>query len=132
MNNLQPAPGFTTHPGYKMGIKPVSKGYEISYYGTLVARSQNAKLLEEGSYQGRLYFPISDVRAEYLTENSRSTHCPFKGDARYWDVAVGDKRIENGAWAYDTPFLESGAIREHVCFYTEMDGFEVTEFEDIA
>ncbi|MEH6475516.1 MAG: DUF427 domain-containing protein [Sneathiella sp.] len=132
MANLQPAPGFVKHPDHKMDITPAGKGYEVSYQGKLIARSSSAMLLEEGNYQGRLYFPRLDVSEEYLTANSLSTYCPFKGDARYWNVKAGTESVENGAWAYDTPFDESRAIEAHVCFYTEKDGFSVTEFVDVA
>jgi len=132
MSDLKAAPGFETHPDYIMNLVPATKGYEVTFVGKLLARSNKAILLQEGKYQGRLYFPKSDVSDEFLTANDAVTYCPFKGDARYWDVSVGEMHLEKGAWAYDRPFSECSSIKEYVCFYTEKDGFEVIEFDDIA
>ena len=32
-----------------------------------------------------------------------TTHCPFKGDARYWTLRVGDRVAENVVWDYPEP-----------------------------
>ena len=59
---------------------------------------------------------------DLLTPTDHSTHCPHKGDARYWSVAAGGQRAENAVWAYDAPPPHIAGLRGHVAFYWgEMD-----------
>ena len=59
--------------------------------------------------------PREDVVAG-LTRTDRRTHCPFKGDASYWTVAVDGACLENAAWSYEDPIPQSAAIAGHLCF----------------
>jgi len=132
MTQMQAAPGFTKHPDHRMELSQTDRTYEITFAGILIARSSKAIRLEEGSYQGRLYFPKQDVRMEYLTAIETSTYCPFKGDARYWTLSAGAQTLEGGAWGYDNPYLECENIAGYICFYTEKGSFVLTECDDIA
>ena len=42
------------------------------------------------------YFPEEDVRMDLLRATGHTTHCPWKGDTRYY--ALGD--VEKAAWTY--------------------------------
>ena len=74
--------------------------------GETVADSTRVKLLHETGHLPIYYFPQGDVRMDLLEPSDRSTHCPFKGDASYWSVKVGDRVAENATWGYPEP-LES-------------------------
>ncbi|MDQ4130094.1 MAG: DUF427 domain-containing protein, partial [Actinomycetota bacterium] len=37
---------------------------------------------------------------DLITPTAHRTHCPVKGDARYWTVTVGDRTAENALWGY--------------------------------
>jgi uncharacterized protein (DUF427 family) len=53
-----------------------------------------------------------------LTERTtNSTHCPYKGDASYYTIKVGDRTAENAIWSYETPFLAMKEIEGHLAFY---------------
>jgi uncharacterized protein (DUF427 family) len=83
----------------------------------VVARSARPKLLHEGELPVRRYLPAEDVEpGVVLTRTDKSTHCPFKGDATYWTVAVNGHTIENAAWSYEEPIPQAAAIAGHVCF----------------
>jgi|SRR3954463_14289520 uncharacterized protein (DUF427 family) len=82
----------------------------------VVARSARAKLLHEGRLPVRRYLPAEDVEAGTLTRTEKSTHCPFKGDATYWTLAVDGTRVENAAWSYEEPIPQAAPIAGHVCF----------------
>jgi uncharacterized protein (DUF427 family) len=56
---------------------------------------------------------------ELLRPSPRESHCPYKGTATYWDVAVGGKNHDALAWSYRAPFPESQKIAGLVCFYDE-------------
>jgi uncharacterized protein (DUF427 family) len=67
-------------------------------------------LLHESNLGPQLYLPAEDVRADLLSPSDHSTHCPFKGDATYQHLTVGNRTIENAVWSYpdpkpDTPWL---------------------------
>jgi uncharacterized protein (DUF427 family) len=82
----------------------------------VIARTARPKLLREGKLPVRTYVPVEDVEDGVLTRTEKSTHCPFKGDATYWTVAVNGVTAENAAWSYEDPIPQSAAIRGHLCF----------------
>jgi len=49
--------------------------------------------------------------ADVLEPSAHTTHCPFKGDASYWHVRVGDRLVENALWAYENPLPEAPWLR---------------------
>ena len=49
---------------------------------------------------GNTYFPPDAIKREFLRDSDHSTHCPWKGDARYYDVVVGDAVNKDAAWYY--------------------------------
>ena len=63
------------------------------------------------------YFPRDDVRMDLLERTEHLTYCPFKGNASYWTVKVGDKTSENTAWSYEAPFDEAEMVRDYVAFF---------------
>ena len=72
--------------------------------GETIADSRRVKLLYEAGYLPVYYFPEEDVvRMDLLEATEHTTHCPFKGDASYWSVKVGDTVAENAAWDYPEP-----------------------------
>ncbi len=59
-----------------------------------------------------------------LAPTAHQTFCPYKGDASYWTVTVGDKTAENAVWSYRDPFDEVVAIKDYVAFYwNKMDAW---------
>lgn len=86
--------------------------------GAVLAESDRTILVE-----GNQYFPPDDVMTELLEPSSGSTHCPWKGDAGYYHVAVDGKRNEDAAWYYPEPYDAASAIKDYVAFWK---GVEVT------
>lgn len=85
--------------------------------GETVADSRHVKLLHETGLLPVYYFPRSDVRQGLLTPTEHSTHCPFKGDARYWSMTVGDRTAENAVWGYDAPIETAPPLADYVALY---------------
>ena len=73
--------------------------------------STRGALLHESNILPRLYVPLEDVRADLLERTDHATHCPFKGDASYWSVRVGDRVAENAVWTYEDPIDEAPWLR---------------------
>ncbi len=131
MTQLNPAPGFVKHPDHKVTLNTTMRLHRVEFGGAEIARSQRSIAVQEGNYPERLYFPLEDVKSEYLIPTDETSYCPFKGTARYWNVSFGDQTIENGAWAYDEPYDECSKIAGHICFYTEKSPFELKELSRI-
>jgi len=85
---------------------------QATWNGTVLAKSDRTVLVE-----GNQYFPPDDVVTELLEPSATSTHCTWKGDASYYDVVVGDRRIADAAWYYAQPYDVASAITGYVAFW---------------
>jgi uncharacterized protein (DUF427 family) len=89
----------------------------------VLARTGRPKLLFETSLPLRVYVPRSDVVPGVLARSETRTQCAYKGDATYFSLQVDGRRIEDGAWSYDTPLPEGLKVAGDVCFVA--DGIDV-------
>jgi uncharacterized protein (DUF427 family) len=103
----------------------------VVFGGETVADSRRAKLLHEAGLLPVYYFPIEDVRMELLKESDHTTHCPFKGDASYWSVRVGDRVAENAVWSYPEPIDSAPPIAGYLAFYWRMMDYWYEEDEEV-
>ncbi|HUF45296.1 MAG TPA: DUF427 domain-containing protein [Aestuariivirgaceae bacterium] len=95
--------------------------------GETVADSRDAVVLHEDGYKPVFYVPKSDVRKEQLQPTEHTNRCLHKGAARYWTLKVGERTIENAAWAYDEPLSGAADIAGLVAFYPDkVDVIEAT------
>lgn len=85
--------------------------------GETIVDSRHAKLLHEQNHLPVYYFPESDVRMDLLEPTDHTSHCPFKGEARYWSVRAGGRVTENAAWAYPEPIADAPPLAGYVAFY---------------
>ncbi len=54
---------------------------------------------------------------ELLRPSDATTHCPWKGQAHYYDVVVDGEVNSGAAWYYPAPKDAAGHIRDHVAFW---------------
>ena len=66
----------------------------------------------------------------FLARTDRSTHCPYKGDAAYYTIAMDGQIAESAVWSYETPFPAMSAIAGRLAFYP--DKVELYEVDDAA
>jgi uncharacterized protein (DUF427 family) len=104
-------------PGHKITITPASGHLEVTLGGEKLAVTDHPVLLDETGLPTRYYLPREDIRTDLLRPSSLETSCPFKGQASYWSVVVGDKVHENLAWSYETPIPAAEGIAGLLCFY---------------
>lgn len=76
-----------------------------------IARADAFKKVE-----GNVYFPPETLDRSMLRDSSRTTVCPWKGVALYYDLMVDGQRLKNGAWYYPNPSNAAAGIRDHVAF----------------
>jgi uncharacterized protein (DUF427 family) len=85
--------------------------------GETVVDSARVKLLHEHAHLPIYYFPREDVRMDLLEPTDHSTRCPYKGEASYWSVRVGDHVAENAVWGYPEPIDDAPPLAGYVAFY---------------
>jgi uncharacterized protein (DUF427 family) len=105
--------------GHKITIAPAEAHVEVKVGGQTVAESDRVMRLEETGLPARYYIPRDDVRMDLLEATAHHSTCPFKGEASYWSVRLGDDVHENVVWSYEDPIPEAAGIRGLVCFYNE-------------
>jgi uncharacterized protein (DUF427 family) len=111
-----------THPRdpyTRVDILASSRHVHIEVDGTTVAESRKPTLLFETGLPVRYYLPKTHVRMDLLTPTESVTHCPYKGQAEWWSVRVGDAVHADLAWSYPTTLPESQKIGGLVAFYDE-------------
>jgi uncharacterized protein (DUF427 family) len=60
-----------------------------------------------------------------LRPTRHSTRCPYKGDASYFSIRVGDRAEENAVWSYESPYPSVAKIKDYVAFYpSRMDAID--------
>lgn len=97
-----------------------SRRVRVLVAGEPVAESVRPLLLFETFLPTRYYLPFADVRTDLLIASDTRTICPYKGEARYWSVRVGDTVVPDVAWSYPDPIPENPKIRDLLCFFNEM------------
>ncbi len=113
----RPASGLDSHPNYQIDFVPSGKRVKVVFNGVVVADSSRAMVMRETRHQPVYYLPREDIRMELLQRTAHHTHCPFKGNASYWTLTVGDKTTENAAWSYEEPFEEAAQVKDYLAFY---------------
>ena len=106
-------------PSYEIRIEDCPRRVRATYNGVPVADSAQAKLLTEGQLAPVHYFPREDVRMDLLHATAHRTYCPFRGNASYWTLAVGERSSDNAAWSYEDPYEDAHAIKGYVAFYRD-------------
>ena len=100
-------------------IQHSDKHVEVEFGGEVIADSHNTLVLKEAHCADVCYFPIVDVRMEFLKPTATSSHCPYKGDASYWSIRTAQKELIDAAWSYPHPLKECSLIKDHIAFYAD-------------
>lgn len=115
---LQPT---AQHP---ITIAPTDARVTVRIRGEVVAVTDSALSLRESTYPAVQYVPLTDVTERYLRRSATTTYCPYKGEANYYHVTVGDDTVDDAIWTYEQPHPAVAAIEGHAAFYP--DRAEVT------
>lgn len=90
-------------------------------HATAQLNSSNTPIAETNTFQfveGNVYFPPASIPnfESVLTPSSRTTQCPWKGTAQYYDLHVDGKVVNNAAWGYPEPKGAANHIKGFVAF----------------
>jgi uncharacterized protein (DUF427 family) len=111
-----------THPRdpyTRVDILPSSRHVRVEVDGVTVAESTSPRLLFETGLPARYYLPKTHVRLDLLIPTETVSHCPYKGQAEWWSVRLGEHVHDDLAWSYPTPLPESQKIAGLIAFYNE-------------
>jgi uncharacterized protein (DUF427 family) len=111
-----------THPRdpyTRVDILPSSRHIRIEVDGVTIAETEKPTLLFETGLPVRYYLPLTHVRMDLLRPSESISHCPYKGEAEWWSLRVGDDTGRDVAWSYPTPLPESQKIAGLISFYPE-------------
>ena len=119
-------------PRHRLLLHPFPRRVRARFAGETVLDSTRGAMLHESNILPRFYVPLEDVRADLLERTDHSTHCPFKGDASYWSVRVGDRVAENAVWTYEEPIAAASWLRGLVSVYPEHMDAWLDEDEEVT
>lgn len=111
--------GHARDPYHRVDVRPSTREVRVTFAGEMIALTRRGLFLFETGLPTRYYIPPGDVRMEFLSPTRKSTTCPYKGQAAYWTVRVGDRTAEDAAWSYPEPLPECPRIKGYLCFYPE-------------
>ena len=126
LDKRNPAPGFVRNPDHEVRYTPANVHVVGTVNGKTVVDSRNAILVEETNHGPVHYIPMTDCDLTVFTPTAKKTYCPYKSQASYWTITVGDTVLKDIAWSYDTPYDEAAGLKGHFGFYSDrFDRFEI-------
>ncbi|MBI3435818.1 MAG: DUF427 domain-containing protein [Proteobacteria bacterium] len=106
-------------PEHPISIARNPARVRVTIGGRVVADSTRTLTLREASYPPVHYFAREDTDMTLLAPTAHATHCPYKGDANYFSIAVDGRSAENAVWTYEQPFPAVAAIGLYLAFYPQ-------------
>lgn len=112
-------------------LEACDRHIEIVFAGQKIAETSASWRVLETSHPPIYYIPPEAIAQEFLTKTPRRSFCEWKGLANYYDLRVGDRVVNDVAWAYAMPTMPFWKIRNHLAFYAApmdrctVDGIEV-------
>lgn len=124
MTRIEPGPGQESVWDYPRPprVERAHVRVTVEFAGQTLADSTKAYRVLETSHPPVFCIPEEDVRTDLLVSVRGRTMCEFKGQAKYFDVVVGDRRAERAVWTYPDPTLAFADIQDCFSFYpSKMD-----------
>lgn len=85
---------------------------KATWNGTVLAESDDTVMVE-----GNHYFPPASLNREFFVDNAKTTGCPWKGTANYFDIIVDGETAAAAAWIYRDPKSAAAEIKDYVAFW---------------
>jgi len=118
-------------PDHRVAFEKSPKRMRVVVEDTTIADTVGPGLMFETGHRPAYYFPRKDVRMDVLERTAHQTHCPYKGDASYWTIKIGDRLIDNAVWSYEQPLPEMSQIKDYLAFYWNKVDHWIEEDEEI-
>ncbi len=85
---------------------------KASWNGAILAESAKTEIVE-----GNHYFPPDSIQQKYFVESDTQTTCPWKGEAKYFNLQVQGKMNKDAAWYYPDPKPAANKIKGYIAFW---------------
>jgi uncharacterized protein (DUF427 family) len=119
-------------PAHKILFEPDGRRLRALVGDTVVLDTTGAHLLHETGIRPVPYVPLADIDPDLLERTDTVTHCPFKGDASYWSLRVGDDVRVDAVWAYEEPLETAPWLRGFAALYADRVDRWLVEDEPLA
>lgn len=106
-------------PDHPIRLEP---GHTVSVRSgdDVIAARADAILLFEARYPAVAYIARDAVPADRLSPSDTRTWCPYKGEARYFNlITVEGETLPDAIWSYDTPAPAVSDIASRLAFYPD-------------
>jgi len=104
-------------PDHPISVVRNDKRVRVVFAGHVVADTTRALTLQETTYKPVHYIPREDADMTLFERTAHQTYCPYKGDAAYYSIKVGDKTAENAIWTYEDAYPAVAEIEGRLAFY---------------
>jgi uncharacterized protein (DUF427 family) len=119
-------------PAHRLLFEPDGRRLRAFVGDTLVLDTRRAHLLHETGIRPVAYAPLEDFDQALLEKTQTTSHCPFKGDASYWSLRVGDELREDVVWGYEEPLESAPWLRGFAALYPGRADRWLVEDEPVA
>ena len=83
----------------------------VVYKDVVLAESDRTELVENNHY-----FPREAVNMDLFVKSDTEYTCPWKGEATYYSIKIGDEVIRDAAWSYEDPKEKARNITGYIAF----------------
>jgi uncharacterized protein (DUF427 family) len=87
-----------------------------TWNGATIAESDKTIMVE-----GNHYFPPESLHREFLQPSARTSRCPWKGTAKYYNIVANGETNEDAAWFYPEPSAAAANIKSYVAFWNGVE-----------
>ena len=128
-----PSTNYTIEaPAHRILFEPEPRRLRAFIGDRLVFDTRRAQLLHETGIRPVAYVPLEDFDAGLMERTQTTSHCPFKGDASYWSLRVGDEVREDAVWAYEDPIESAPWLRGFAAPYFDKVDHWMVEDEPVV
>lgn len=133
--------GHPRDPYNRVDTVASDRAMRVALDGETLAETDRATFLFETGHPRRYYFPKADVAMDSLTPTNATWRCPYKGQAKFWNVEIGGETYENYAWSYPETLKDAAEVEGMIGFYNEkldiyvdgeLEGKPTTRFSSVG
>ncbi|MFC0864324.1 DUF427 domain-containing protein [Sphaerimonospora cavernae] len=111
--------GHLRDPYHRVDVRASSRRVRVRLDGQIIADTTAPMVLSETGLPNRLYIAQKDIRMDVLEASPTRTFCPYKGEAAYWSLRLGEEHLDDVAWSYPDPLENALKAARHLCFAHE-------------
>jgi uncharacterized protein (DUF427 family) len=103
--------GHLRDPYHRADAVASSRLVEVRLGDAVIVSDAAPVLVFETGLAPRAYVSREGLELE---RSEKTWLCPYKGEATYWHLRVGDRVLEDAAWSYDSPRGDAAGIAGRV------------------